>query len=125
MRLPLALSMIVPLAACATVTSPPRADGSAALHQTTQAGPLRVRPERVVEDSRCPMNARCIRAGRVVVEATVWDAGHAQSRSLILGETALTAAGELMLDSVEPSTQTGTAIAPGDYRFHFSYRDAR
>lgn len=39
--------------------------------ETVRAGRLRVRFDRIVEDSRCPMNARCIRAGNARVRLTV------------------------------------------------------
>jgi len=110
------------LSACATVPAPPRADGFAMLHQTTRAGAVEVTPDAVREDSRCPMNARCVWAGRVVLDATVRENGRSMSRTLILGEPALTADGELMLDSVEPPTRTDTPIRAEDYRFHFSWR---
>lgn len=110
------------VSACATIPAAVRADGFARLGEATRAGPVTLRPTRVVEDSRCPMNARCIWAGRVVLETTVIESGRSQVRNLILGEPALTLNGEVMLDSVEPPTRTDTPIRPGDYRFHFSYR---
>jgi len=117
-----ALLAALAVSACTTIPASVREDGFARLGEATRAGPVTVRPLRVVEDSRCPMNARCIWAGRVVLAATVTENGRAQQRELILGEPALTVNGAVMLDSVEPPTRTDTPIRPGDYRFHFGYR---
>ncbi|MDF8335059.1 hypothetical protein [Novosphingobium cyanobacteriorum] len=110
------------IAGCATVPPPVRSDGFAMLHEATRVGPLTVRPEAVREDSRCPMNARCIWAGRVVIDASVKEGDRWIPRSLVLGEPALTTDGEVMLDSVEPPTRTDTPIRAQDYRFHFSWK---
>jgi hypothetical protein len=61
------------LAACATVptAAPIRDDGLAHLGEATRVGKLVVTPRLVVEDSRCPINARCVWAGRAVVRTDV------------------------------------------------------
>lgn len=109
------------LSACVTVPPAVRADGSSRLGETTRAGPLLVRADRLVEDSRCPINARCIWAGRVVLAASVTEAGRTTARNLVLGEPALFAQGSLVLDSVAPGTLAGQEIRPADYTFHFAY----
>lgn len=124
MKTLLPLFALVPLAACATVPDTVRSDGFARVGEATRAGPITVRPLDVVEDSRCPMNARCIWAGRVVVSAMVNEDGRAQERKLVLGEPSLLTSGSVVLDTVEPPTRTDTPIAPKDYRFHFRF-DAR
>ncbi|MCH7627708.1 MAG: hypothetical protein IH997_03215 [Proteobacteria bacterium] len=121
MKTLLAALAFVPLAACATIPAVVRDDGFARLGETTRAGPVSVRADEVVEDSRCPMNARCVWAGRVVLAATVTQEGRAQQRKLVLGEPALVRGGAIMLDSVEPPTRTDTPIKPGDYRFHIRF----
>ena len=113
------LAAILPalaLFACAVIPQP--AFGAfAKLGQSTHTGTLTVRPEMVIEDSRCPMNARCVWAGRVVIEATVWQGGQAERCQLTLGEPD---SDGLLLDTVEPGRTTDGQIAPKDYRFHFS-----
>ena len=72
-----ALAALLTLSACATAgRDAPLADGSdVALGQRAYVdGPL-VQPVAVLEDSRCPMNARCIWAGRVKVQM-VWIRGN-------------------------------------------------
>ncbi|WP_419809498.1 hypothetical protein [Sphingomonas sp.] len=90
---------------------------SIGLHQTQRVGPYRVMPVRVVEDSRCPMNARCVWAGRLVVRATIVRGRTRMTRDLTLGEPA---APGLVLDSVSPDRVAGEQPAPRPYRFHFA-----
>lgn len=119
--LALAIFPALALSAC-TIIPPaieqqPVLDGLVGLGQTTRVGELTLRPEAIVEDSRCPMNARCVWGGRAVLDTTVWRNGQAARRQLILGEPA---ADGLMLDTVEPGRTTQGTVAPQDYRFHFS-----
>lgn len=39
--------------------------------RTVRTGRLHIKFDRIVEDSRCPMNARCIQAGNAKVQLTV------------------------------------------------------
>lgn len=104
------------LSAC-TVIPQPAFGGFARLGQSTQTATWTVRPESVIEDSRCPMNAHCVWAGRVVIEATVWQGRRAERRQLTFGKPD---ADGLLLDTVEPGRTTDRPITPRDYRFHFS-----
>jgi hypothetical protein len=57
---------------------------AAAIGQTVDlGGGLRVRPLEVLEDSRCPQNARCVWAGRLRVRVSIEGVGE---REMILGE---------------------------------------
>lgn len=112
---------LVLLAACATVPAPPAHEGPAALGQTTMVGGLAVTPERVVEDSRCPMNARCVWAGRVVLRAQVEGGAWRRSVDLTLGEPKHVADGALTLVSVTPEQVAGEEIDPASYRFAFEF----
>ena len=86
----LALPAALALSACATTRGAPLPDGSdVALGQRAYVdGPL-VEPVAVIEDSRCPMNARCIWAGRVRVKM-LWHrpTGEKQPFEVVLGEPA-------------------------------------
>lgn len=111
------------LAACATIPAgqPARYEGPAALGQATYAdGPV-VTPLRVIEDSRCPMNARCVWAGRVVLRARIATGAGAVERDLILGTPVPVADGTLALTSVMPDRRTDLTIGPRDYRFTFGF----
>ena len=86
------------------------------LRHAQQVGGFIVTPIKVEEDSRCPMNARCVWAGRVVVRATVTDGRHRTTRRFTLGEPS----DGLVLDTVEPGRMAGAPIQPIRYRVHFS-----
>ncbi|WP_143004956.1 hypothetical protein [Novosphingobium aromaticivorans] len=113
------LAIILPiatLAGCAVIPQAERSDGFAGIGETTLVGSAKVRPDAVLEDSRCPMNARCVWAGRVVVDATVTRGGTVERRQFTLGEPS----DGLLLDTVEPGRTTDSQLEAADYRFHFS-----
>lgn len=119
---PLFALALLAVAACATpsTTQPPR-KGPVALGETAYVnGPL-VRPERVIEDSRCPMNARCVWAGRVVVRVAILS-GRRETLELVLGEPQPVADGALTLVSATPEREAGKAIGARDYRFAFEFQ---
>lgn len=111
------------LSACATTAGAPLPDGSdVALGQKAYVdGPL-VRPVEVVEDSRCPMNARCVWAGRVRVKM-LWFRGNGEKQpfEVTLGEPVQLADGQFTLESVRPEKMTNVTIKPLDYRFSFRF----
>lgn len=119
-----ALAAFLTLSACATTgRAAPLADGNdVALGQRAYVdGPL-IEPVAVLEDSRCPMNARCVWAGRVRVQM-VWIRGNGQKQpfEVTLGEPVHLADGQFTLESVRPEKRTGVTIRPGDYRFSFRF----
>jgi hypothetical protein len=79
---------------------------------------LRVRPLLVVEDSRCPQNARCVWAGRLRVRVNVEGVGE---REVILDEAAVeTPHGSFALVAVSPGPWTDwTEEERPAYRFGF------
>jgi predicted small secreted protein len=118
-----ALPAALALSACATTRGAPLPDGSdVALGQRAYVdGPL-VQPVEVVEDSRCPMNARCVWAGRVRVKM-VWIRGNGEKQPFeaTLGEPVQLADGQFTLESVRPEKMTNVTIKPSDYRFSFRF----
>ncbi|MFN8093112.1 MAG: hypothetical protein U0599_12995 [Vicinamibacteria bacterium] len=71
----------------------------------------------VVEDSRCPKDVTCVRAGRVVVSVT---AGTAAEPSTLEPEGSVNARGHrLRLVRVEPYPTSVMAIPPSEYRATF------
>ena len=105
-----AFSLLAPLAlaACATLSpAPARNDGLAHLNEAIRVGVLVVTPRAMVEDSRCPINARCVWAGRAVVRAEVAGAGWRETLDLTLGEPSTTHGTRLVLTSVEPGKMAG------------------
>jgi hypothetical protein len=110
--------LALPLAAACATVSPP--SGPVALEQTQRVGAFRVTPLNLIEDSRCPDNARCIWAGRAVVRATIDGPGGPIERNQTLGEPADVGGRSLMLDSVTPGRTAGTTVSVAPYRFHFA-----
>lgn len=119
----IALPAALALSACATTRGAPLPDGSdVALGQKAYVdGPL-VQPVEVLEDSRCPMNARCVWAGRVRVKM-VWIRGNGEKQPFeaTLGEPVQLADGQFTLESVRPEKMTNVTIKPSDYRFSFRF----
>lgn len=80
---------------------------------------LRIRFDTVRSDSRCPMDALCVRAGEAVIALTVGRTGEvpvgreldttpARSSTTYLNFT-------ITLSSLQPYPQSGRQIQPGDY----------
>ena len=108
----------IALAACATVP-PASASPTATFGQQAVVGPLRVTPLKVVEDSRCPINARCVWAGRLILRVDVRGSGR---RDLTLGEPQSVAGGKLSLVAAEPGKMAGAEGNPPANRFTFEYQ---
>ncbi len=77
----------------------------AAINQTADLGQgLRVRPLEVLEDSRCPQNARCVWAGRLRLRVNIEGVGE---REVTLDEVATqTPRGAFALVAVSPGPWT-------------------
>jgi hypothetical protein len=92
--------------------------GPVALDRTQRAGRLLVTPLALEEDSRCPVNARCMWAGRVVVRVVIDDGRGRLERRVTLGQSV---APGLVLDGVTPDRVAGGApLLSSDYRFDFA-----
>ena len=121
----LSLAAAFALSACATVPNaetPIRGDGLATLGQPTRVGALVVTPQAVVEDSRCPINARCVWAGRLVLKARIDAAGWRETVNLTLGEPYATHGTGLALVSAEPGQMAGATPSPPASLFGFEPR---
>ncbi|MGV3479235.1 MAG: hypothetical protein ACO1O3_04765 [Sphingobium sp.] len=114
------LSALSLLAVCATSASARPHEGPARLGQRVYVDGITVRPDRVIEDSRCPANGDCIWAGRVVLRATVTGGRWKRTLDLIPGKPVQVADGALTLVSVAPDKMIGR-IKPRDYRFRFRF----
>lgn len=109
------------LAACSAVPGPDAA--IATLGRWTRVGTVRIRPDQVVEDSRCPMNARCVWAGRATVRVTLRDGQRPRQVQVTLGESVPVTGGTLALVAVSPEKMAGAGPKrPAPYRFTFEYR---
>ena len=128
-----ALALLAPalLSACAVLpapdTTPALAPGTpAALGQGVRVGDLTVTPTAVIEDSRCPINARCVWAGRLVVRTRIDGqadgARWSDTAELRLGETYGTHGKVIALVSGEPGKSADRETRPEDYRFTYEAR---
>ena len=97
---------------------------AAALGQRVAVGALMVTPQSVVEDSRCPVGARCIWAGRLVVKTRIDGKGWRKTADLTLGEPYSTHGASLALTAGEPGRMAGEGKeTPKEaYRFTFETR---
>jgi len=118
----LAALMGVSLAGCAAggpVASRP-IEGSVRLGEIAAVDGPRVRPDRVIEDSRCPADVQCIQAGRLIVRATVLGGGWSKQIDLTLGIPVPVADGMLTLVDATPVPIVGvTAASAGRFTFKF------
>jgi hypothetical protein len=119
--------LLLPLSSCATMENGTRlADRSdVAIGQRANIAGQVVQPVRLLEDSRCPVNLRCVWAGRVRV-ATLWirPSGENLPLELTLGEPAPIAGGHIILESVRPERLEGVAPDPDQYRFSFRFESS-
>lgn len=107
-----------------TIATPAAArpiEGPVRLRQTAYVSGPRVTPLKLIEDSRCPMNARCVWAGRVVIRARVQTGRGAQTMDLVLGQPVRVADGMLALTSVTPEKIAGVQPRRTPYRFGFTF----
>jgi hypothetical protein len=109
------------LAGCAT-TPPANAGPIAGLGETAFTNGLKVRPITIVEDSRCPINAVCVWAGRLVIRSEVRGGSWQKILDLELGKAQPVADGALTLISAEPSKLAGAQTDPRAYRFTFDFQ---
>ena len=86
---------------------------------TVQGTDLQVSFDKVVEDSRCPIDVNCIQAGDVVVAVQArWKDGASDFQLRTAAGRDATSAGAYLvrLVRVQPEADTRHPIAPGDYR---------
>ncbi|WP_206362016.1 hypothetical protein [Sphingomonas montana] len=108
------------LAGCAATGA---VEGPVRLGQTAHVGGPRVRADRVVEDSRCPVDTQCVRAGRLIVRATVSDGSWSRQVDLMLGQPVPIADGALTLIAAVPDRRRNRrAIGTASYRFSFDFQ---
>ena len=121
-----ALIALASLSACVTTvgaeTPLPSGDNVPLGRSAYIDGPI-IRPVKVIEDSRCPMNARCIWAGTVRIKATWVRPGGDRTIDLELGKPTPLADGTIELTDVSPPRMAGEGreLKPADYRFSFRF----
>lgn len=119
------LILLAPAALTGCMTYQPPADGiaRAALGETVAVDGPKVTPLAVLEDSRCPMNARCVWAGQVRLQVRVHLGAGNRDLELTSGKPVHVADGTLELVEVRPDRVAGEgqSLNPKDYRFGFRF----
>lgn len=118
---PMALSASALLAACVTPEAPVAqpAKTPVALGQSVLVGDVTISPVAIVEDSRCPADARCVWAGRLVVRARLRIADWQDTIDIELGKNYDVHGRGIALISAKPEKSPVREITAGDYRFKF------
>lgn len=110
------------LAAPAACAAPTAIEGPVAIGQIASVGGPRVRPDRVIEDSRCPAGTTCVWPGRVVLRATVQGGTWSKPLDLVLGVPVDIADGKLTLVAVTPERRAGRSARDASARFAFTFQ---
>lgn len=90
------------------------------LGETLSAFGVSITPEKVLEDSRCPIDVTCIWAGTVRVEVTLVSGLGTAKRTFSLGGHMTTESEIITLESVDPAPRSTDAPGSRTYVFHFS-----
>lgn len=124
-------SLLLPLSGCATTSAAPPAVppapaepaplAYAKLGQSVRVDGPRVTPLEVLEDSRCPMNARCVWAGQVRLRIAIELGAGRTEREITSGTPIDVADGRLELVEVQPDRLAGEPLDPSHYRFGFRF----
>lgn len=123
----LAMLLVVSLVGCAAtgpVTSP-LIEGPVRLGEIAAVDGPKVRPDQVIEDSRCPADVQCIQAGRLIVKVTVIGGGWSKQVDLTLGIPVPVADGMLTLVDATPVPLSGEAVPASAARFTFKFQGGR
>lgn len=130
------LGIILFVAGCAKHTAPViDANGttlSLALHEKKSYGNLAITVSRI-QESRCPMNARCIRAGEAIADLVISDDTNSTTVSLCTGAdcgtqkkeaqaTAILGAHQYQLSLVDILPNPTKTLARGTQKVTFSIR---
>jgi hypothetical protein len=122
MKLALAAPLALALVGCVTVHAPSVGVARASIGQTVNVGGPKVTPLAVLEDSRCPMNARCVWAGQVRLSVRITLGTRSEVREIISNKPIPVADGQLELVEVTPDRVAGGKPFPTrDYRFGFKF----
>lgn len=117
----LLLSTVLPLLAGCVSNSP--IESPVRVGQIASVNGPRVRAERVIEDSRCPIDAQCVWAGRLIVRVTVLGGGWSKQLDLTSGVPVTVADGSLTLVAATPPRRsTDRKDKPLTYRFTFGFQ---
>ena len=115
----IALPLLALLGACASSGFAPLEGMPVALGETVRVGSIFATPNRVVEDSRCPVDVQCIQAGRLVVSTSLAGDGWRETVPLTLGEPYAVQGNTVTLVSGRPEKWSERRRPRTEYRFVF------
>lgn len=108
----LAALVVISLTGC-TAAAPAKIkpiEGPVRLSEIAAVDGPKVRPDQVIEDSRCPIDVQCIHAGRLIVRAAVMGGGWSKQIDLTLGVPVPVGDGMLTLVDAIPCPSAGTPL---------------
>ncbi len=87
-------------------------------------GGVRIRPMAVIEDSRCPVNVRCVWAGRLILAVEIEQRGGSETLriNMTLGQPLAVVGGTLTLLDAAPPKLAGAPGNPPASQFTFEYK---
>ena len=80
---------------------------------------VKITPEAIVEDSRCPLDVQCIQAGTVRVQALVTQHGTTTTQVFTLNTPIDVDGTTIELIAADPAKYSTVTTSPADYRFTF------
>lgn len=129
MKILFAAALLAPLSACAIIPDTPISNGDAAtqgtavgINQPVWSGDAILTPLAVKEDSRCPVNAHCVWAGKLTVSTRIAATHWTQTVPLTLGEPYEILGRTYILVSGTPEKTADRETPIGEYRFIFEKR---
>ena len=129
MKTLLATLALLSLSACAIIPDTPRVGQEAAsqgtavgLGKAVWAGDVILTPQAVKEDSRCPVDATCVWAGKLTVTTRITATHWAQTAQITLGEPYEVMGRTFVLASATPEKRSEGTIPSGEYRFVYERR---
>ena len=123
MRSAIALMLSLTAAAVTAAEEPVISTGCARIGEIAEvADGLMVKPLGVIEDSRCPKGAACIRAGTLQVRANLIELGRESPVTVVLGVPHKVVGGTLTLvDGTPHPDLAATGAARQPYRLHLAF----
>lgn len=100
---------------------------SAKIGEEVSVYDAKITPIEIVEDSRCPIDAECIQAGKLVVRARVESNGETSAEYLLelYAASLKTEVAEISLVRAEPNPESEKELGDADYELYFRVVDRR
>ncbi len=93
-----------------------------AIGETGTSSGVAVTPTKLIEDSRCPKDVTCVRAGTVSVKTMIRSVASTTEAVLTLGQPVHIGYAFIMLSTITPGKSSTTTLLESDYRFMFTTR---